>query len=81
MATKLKASERQKFLVNYLKDKSVPEGYYVKQTKNGVIQFRRIKQNDTLLKIQKLEEKLKLLKEQYAKEQADSQSVEEEDDQ
>ena len=34
----LKGSERQKMLINYIKEGIVPEGYYVKEDKNGKIQ-------------------------------------------
>ena len=54
---RLKGSERQKMLINYVKDGIVPEGFYVKTTKNGMIQFRRIKETNSEALIQKYEEK------------------------
>ena len=61
---RLKGSERQKMLINYVKDGIVPEGFYVKTTKNGMIQFRRIKESNNEVLIQKYEEKIKKLKTQ-----------------
>ena len=59
---RLKGSERQKMLINYVKDGIVPEGFYVKTTKNGMIQFRRIKETNSEALIQKYEEKIKILR-------------------
>ena len=59
---RLKGSERQKMLINYVKDGIVPEGFYVKTTKNGMIQFRRIKETNSEALIQKYEEKIKVLR-------------------
>ena len=61
---RLKGSERQKMLINYIKDGTVPEGFYVKIAKNGMIQFRRIKESNNEVLIQKYEEKIKKLKTQ-----------------
>ena len=61
---RLKGSERQKMLINYVKEGIVPEGFYVKTTKNGMIQFRRIKESNNEVLIQKYEEKIKKLKTQ-----------------
>lgn len=47
MSTRIKDSERQKMLVDYVKEGKVPEGFYVKTMKDGRIQFRRIKQPAT----------------------------------
>ena len=63
---RLKGSERQKMLINYVKDGIVPEGFYVKTTKNGMIQFRRIKETNSEALIQKYEEKIKILSAQSA---------------
>ena len=49
-------------LIDYIKDGTIPEGFYVKTTKNGMIQFRRIKENNKDSLIQKYEEKIKKLK-------------------
>ncbi|NLL66115.1 MAG: hypothetical protein GX236_00250, partial [Clostridiaceae bacterium] len=49
-------------LINYVKEGIVPEGFYVKHTKNGTIQFRRIKKKDTQSMIEKYEKKLEELK-------------------
>jgi len=65
----LKGSERQKMLINYVKEGIVPEGFYVKHTKNGTIQFRRIKKKDTQSMIEKYEKKLEELKEKLREEQ------------
>ena len=51
----LKGSERQKMLINYIKEGIVPEGFYVKEAKNGTIQFRRIKNKDPKSMIEKYE--------------------------
>ena len=59
---RLKGSERQKMLINYIKDGTVPEGFYVKIAKNGMIQFRRIKETNSEALIQKYEEKIKILR-------------------
>ena len=40
---RVKDSERQRMLINYLKDGTVPEGFYVLKTKDNRLQFRRIK--------------------------------------
>jgi len=70
---KLKGSDRQKMLVNYVKDGTVPEGFYVITTKKGTIQFRRKKECDTDKQIQKLEEKIKKLKENHNSQSASSE--------
>ena len=62
MTTKLKGSDRQKMLIEYVKNGTVPDGFYVITTKKGLIQFRRKKDNDVEKQIQKLEEKIKELK-------------------
>jgi hypothetical protein len=59
----LKGSERQKMLINYIKEGIVPEGFYVKEAKNGTIQFRRIKNKDPKSMIEKYEKKIEELKE------------------
>ncbi|MGI6156065.1 MAG: hypothetical protein ACOYEB_09080 [Enterococcus lemanii] len=74
--TTLKGSERQKMLINYIKEGIVPEGFYVKHTKNGTIQFRRIKKKDTQSMIEKYEKKLEELKEKLREEQQDKQDTE-----
>lgn len=72
MSTRIKESQRQKMLVDYIKEGKVPEGFYVKEMKDNRIQFRRIKQPATKeillhkielykLKIQQAEEALKEL--------------------
>ena len=38
----MKDSERRKMLVDYLRDGSVPAGFYVKVMKNDNISFRRL---------------------------------------
>ena len=63
-STKLKGSERQKMLIDYVKNGTVPEGFYVITTKKGTIQFRHKKTNDTNSLIQKYEEKIKKLRNQ-----------------
>ena len=44
MSRRIKDSERQKMLVEYTKTGIVADGFYVKEMKDGRIQFRRIKQ-------------------------------------
>ena len=41
---RLSATQKQRMLVDYLKDGSVPDGFYVHVQKNGIIQFRRKKE-------------------------------------
>ena len=43
MSARIKDSERQKMLIDYVKTGYVPDGFYVKQMKDGRIQFRRVK--------------------------------------
>ncbi len=62
-SSRLKGSVRQQMLINYVKDGTVPEGFYVITTKKGVIQFRRKKENNTEELIKKYEDKIKKLKE------------------
>lgn len=60
---RLTDSERKKMLVAYLKDGSVPEGFYVKLMKNDNISFRRHKpalNNEE--KIRQLERRIEKLK-------------------
>ena len=71
---RLKGSERQKMLINYVKDGIVPEGFYVKTTKNGMIQFRRIKETNSEALIQKYEEKIKILRAQSAQDPVGSKA-------
>ena len=47
MSTRIKDSQRQKMLVDYVKEGKVPDGFYVKTMKDGRIQFRRVKQPAT----------------------------------
>lgn len=58
----LKGSERQKMLINYIKEGIIPEGYYVKETKAGTLQFRRVKKNDTESLIKRYEDKINKLR-------------------
>ena len=46
MSLRLKNSERQKMLIEYVRNGVVPEGFYVKHCKNGTIQFRRVKNDN-----------------------------------
>ena len=68
MTGKIKASQRTKMLLDYVKTGIVPEGFYVINDKNNRIQFRKIKQplDDEAIKqkILKLEAKIKELKTQ-----------------
>ena len=43
MTGKIKASQRTKMLLDYVKTGIVPEGFYVITDKNNRIQFRKIK--------------------------------------
>lgn len=71
---RLKNSERQKMLVDYVKNDIVPEGFYVKIMKNGNIQFRRVKQElnneDINRKINFYETKINELKSKIKNEEA-----------
>lgn len=62
--TTLKGSERQKMLIDYIKNGIVPEGFYVLETKSGTIQFRRKKNKDPEYLIEKYENKIKKLREE-----------------
>ena len=68
MTGKIKASQRTKMLLDYVKTGIVPEGFYVITDKNNRIQFRKIKQplddEGIKQKILKLEAKIKELKTQ-----------------
>jgi len=74
----LKGSERQKMLINYIKEGIVPEGFYVKEAKNGTIQFRRIKKKDPQSLIEKYEKKIEELKETLRRVAPEGCSVREE---
>ena len=73
-APRLKGSERQKMLVDYVKEGTVPEGFYVKISKNGLIQFRKIKQKDPESLIKKYEEKIKKLRTTEVESQSETTS-------
>ena len=61
--TRLKDSERRKMLVAYLRDGSVPEGFYVKVMKNDNISFRKLRPVlSKEEKITRLERQIKKLK-------------------
>ena len=71
MSTKpkrLSATEKQRMLVQYLKDGTVPEGFYVHEQKNGIIQFRHVRQPKPTPKdpIQSNEAKIKFYKQKIA---------------
>ena len=71
MSTKpkrLSATEKQRMLVQYLKDWTVPEGFYVHEQKDGIIPFRRVRQNKPTLKnpIRSNEAKIKFYKQKIA---------------
>ena len=72
MTGKIKASQRTKMLLDYVKTGIVPEGFYVITDKNNRIQFRKIKQpldvEGIKQKILKLEAKIKELKSQLVNE-------------
>ena len=61
--TRLKDSERRKMLVDYLRDGSVPEGFYVKVMKNDNISFRKLRptlsKEEKIMRLEKQIEKLK----------------------
>ena len=48
MSTRIKDSQRQKMLIDYVKNGIVPDGFYVKTMKDGRVQFRRVKQPATI---------------------------------
>lgn len=54
MSSRLKEGKRQQMLMDYVKKGDVPEGFYVKNAKDGRIQFRKIKpmpsKEDAILK-------------------------------
>ena len=63
MSLRLKNSERQKMLIEYVRNGVVPEGFYVKHCKNGTIQFRRVKNDNPEALIERYEEKIRKLRE------------------
>ena len=68
MTGKIKASQKTKMLLDYVKTGIVPEGFYVITDKNNRIQFRKIKQplNEEGIrqKILRMEAKIEALKAQ-----------------
>lgn len=56
MTKRVKESERRKMLMNYAKDGTVPEGFYVVKTKKDQIQFRHKKEQG--LTIEKVKAKI-----------------------
>ena len=68
MTGKIKASQRTKMLLDYVKTGIVPEGFYVITDKNNRIQFRKIKQpldeEGIRQKILRMEAKIEALKAQ-----------------
>ena len=68
MTGKIKASQRTKMLLDYVKTGIVPEGFYVITDKNNRIQFRKIKQplddEGIRQKILRMEAKIEALKTQ-----------------
>lgn len=76
MSTRIKDSERQKMLVNYVKEGIIPDGFYVKVMKDGRIQFRRIKQPGSReVLLHKIElYKLKLKEAEQALQELDAKS-------
>ena len=56
MTKRIKESERRKMLMNYAKDGTVPEGFYVVKTKKDQIQFRHKKEQG--LTIEKVKAKI-----------------------
>ena len=68
MTGKIKASQRTKMLLDYVKTGIVPEGFYVITDKNDRIQFRKIKQplddEGIKQKILRMEAKIEALKTQ-----------------
>lgn len=71
MSTKpkrLSSTEKQRMLVQYLEDGTVPEGFYVHKQKDGIIQFRHKRQPKPAPKdpVQSNEAKIKLYKQKIA---------------
>ena len=76
--TRLRDSERRKMLVDYLRDGSVPEGFYVKVMKNDNISFRRLKPAlNKEEKIRRLERQIEKLKQSNAEQITSDSSSEE----
>ncbi|EAX82905.1 hypothetical protein TVAG_374480 [Trichomonas vaginalis G3] len=44
MTNKVTEAMKQKFLVEYIKSGTIPEGFYIHTMKDGRVQFRKIKQ-------------------------------------
>ena len=80
---RLSATEKQRMLVEYLKDGSVPEGFYVHVQKNGIIQFRRKKEKKPPKNIISMKEdvqaKIKRYEQRIASLQAKAEQVEQEE--
>ena len=62
---RLSATQKQRMLVDYLKDGSVPEGFYVHVQKNGIIQFRRKKEKKPNTNIISMKESVQAKIERY----------------
>ncbi len=75
---RLSATEKQRMLVQFLKDGSVPEGFYVHEQKNGIIQFRHIRNQKSSSSskdpLQSNEAKIKLYKQKIAELEAVNES-------
>ena len=80
---RLSATTKQRMLVDYLKDGSVPEGFYVHVQKNGIIQFRRKKEKKPPKNIISMKEdvqaKIKRYEQRIASLQAQAEQVEQEE--
>ena len=61
MSTRIKDSQRQKMLIDYVKNGIVPDGFYVKTMKDGRVQFLLHKIELYKKKIKEAEEAIAVL--------------------
>ena len=75
---RIKESERQRMLMDYVRDGTIPEGFYVKKMKDDRIQFRRIKSKPNIeqlkAKIETYKKKIIELEQQIENESKETSS-------
>ena len=79
---RLSSTTKQRMLIDYLKDGTVPEGFYVHVQKDGIIQFRRKKEkkpNNNIISMKDaVEAKIKRYEQRIASLRAQQESEESE---
>ena len=77
---RLSSTTKQRMLVDYLKDGTVPEGFYVHIQKDGIIQFRRKKEkkaNNSIISMKEdVQAKIKRYQQRIASLQAQAEQAE-----